>query len=66
MKIKKFTDSINEGMRINTNYLRLPLRQEIPTEILIAELEEAIEVIKSWECDEVVSMDDNEWIPLWK
>jgi hypothetical protein len=66
MKIKKFTDNINEGMRVNTKYLMIPLGQEIPAETLIAELEETIQIIKSWECDEVVSMDNNEWIPLWR
>lgn len=66
MKIRRFSEeTLNEGMRINTNYLMIPLGQEIPKDELIAELKRAIEEIESWNCDEVVSMDNYEWIPLW-
>lgn len=49
MKIRKYSETLNEGLRTNTKYLLLPMGQHIKTEDLLDELRQTIVEIESWE-----------------
>lgn len=65
----KRAKSLKEGMRVNPNYLELPINQEININQLLSEFQGMLSVLQMWKdqgaSNVMATTSPNEWIPTW-